>query len=202
MVMTRRWSVLLAIPLAIVAQCAALAARAETPDPNAPPAFAAIMVPDLTGLWRLDRAASDAPPPGGRGPGGGGPGGGPPPEGSMHRPGGPDTRVGGRGRRLPDLIHISHGETTISIEDSTGTVVQEIVTGEAPKQPADGEMPIGHGVWNKGGALFVTRTGPRGTVTEQFSLEDKGATLVVRAHMTGRDGEARDFKRVYRKQAS
>jgi hypothetical protein len=110
--------------------------------------------------------------------------------------------MGGRGRRLPDLIHISHGETTISIEDSTGTVVQEIATGEAPKQPADGEMPIGHGVWNKGGALFVTRTGPRGTVTEQFTLEDQGATLVVRAHMTGRDGEARDFKRVYRKQAS
>jgi hypothetical protein len=111
--------------------------------------------------------------------------------------------VGGRGRRLPELIHISHGETTISIEDSTGAVVQEIATGgEAPAQPAEGEMPIGQGMWRKDGALIVTRTGPRGTVTEQFTLEDQGATLVVRARVTGRDGEARDFKRVYRKQDS
>ena len=198
--MSRRWSVL----LAIVALCAAPAARAETPEHNAPPTYDAIMVPDLTGLWRLDRAASDAPPPGGRGPGGpgsGGPGG-PPPEGRMHQPGGPDTRVGGRGRRLPELIHISHGETTISIEDSTGTVVQEIATAEVPAPPAEGETPVGHGVWKKDGALVVSRTGPRGTVTEQFTLEDQGATLVVRARMTGRDGEAREFKRVYRRQAS
>jgi len=192
MVMTRRWSVL----LAIVTLCAA-PAHAETPDPKAPPAFAALMVPDLTGLWRLDRTASDAPPPGGRGPGGP-----PPPEGSMHRPGGPDTRVGGRGRRLPDLIHISHGETSISIEDSTGAVVQEITMGEAPAQPAEGDVPVGLGVWKKDGALVVTRTGQRGTVTEQFTLEDEGATLVVRARMTGRDGEAREFKRIYRRQAS
>ena len=121
----------------------------------------------------------------------------------MHRPGGgPDTRMGGRGRRLPELIHITHGETTISIEDSTGSVVQQIATGEAPAQAADGELPIGHGVWKKDGALVVTRTGARGTVTEQFTLEDDGGTLVVRARLTGRDGEAREFKRVYRKQDS
>lgn len=197
--MTRRWSVLPAFPLAIVALCAPLAARADTPDPNATPAFDAIMVPDLTGLWRLDRAASDAPPPGGRGPGGPG---GPPPGSSMHRSGGPDTRMGGRGRRLPELIHITHGETSISIEDSTGSVVQEIATAEAPPQPVEGEMPVGHGVWKKDGALVVTRTGPRGTVTEQFTLEDQGATLVVWARMTGRDGGAREFKRVYRRQDS
>ena len=195
--MTRRWSVL----LAIVTLCAA-PAHAETPDPNAPPVFAALMVPDLTGLWRLDRTASDAPPPGGRGPGGPGGSGGPPPEGSMHRPGGPDTRMGGRGRRLPELIHITHGETTIRIEDSTGTVVQEIAMGDTPAPTAEGEIPIGHGMWKKDGALVVTRTGPRGTVTEQFTLEDQGATLVVRARMTGRDGEAREFKRVYRRQDS
>jgi hypothetical protein len=202
MAMTRRCSVLPGFLLAFVALWVTLPARAQTPDPNAPPAFDAILVPDLTGLWRLDRAASDAPPPGGRGPGGPGRPGGPPPESSMHRSGGPDTRMGGRGRRLPELIHITHGETSISIEDSTGTVVQEIATAEAPPQPAEGEMPVSHGVWKKDGVLVVTRTGPRGTVTEQFTLEDQGATLVVWARMTGRDGGAREFKRVYRRQDS
>lgn len=197
--------------IAILALSAAAAVAAGTPTGAAGSGAAAqiITVPDFTGLWRLDRAASDAPPPGMRGPRGGGRGGG---SDAMHGPGGPDTRRGDGGpppgggggpRRLPELIHITQGDVQLSVEDSTGAVLQEITTdGSKPKTKgeAGSDMRFGTGNWNQG-TLEVTRTGPRGTVREQYSLTDQGGTLVVWTRVTGRDGEPREFKRVYRRQA-
>lgn len=167
---------------------------------------------NLTGLWRLDRKASDAPPNRGPRPGGGGGGGWSGGVGGMHGPGaagggppegGPPREGGGGGpRRLPELIHISQDDMRVSLEDSTGTVLQEIATGGAQvKHPDQPDLQIGEGTWKKG-TLEVTRQGPRGEIHEQFSLADKGATLVVKTRLTGRDGESREFKRVYRRQAS
>lgn len=194
--------------IAIFALGAASVAGAETPAGSGAQilvAAAGSETIDLTGLWRLDRAASDAPPPGMRGPRGGGQGG--PPEGGMRGSGGPDARgadggpprEGGR-RRLPELIHITQTDAVVSVEDSVGAVLQEITTSGKAKKPAEGEeMRVGKGKWTKG-ALDVTREGPRGTVHELYSLADKGATLVVLTRVTGRDGEPREFKRVYRRE--
>lgn len=171
---------------------------------------------NLTGLWRLDRKASDPPPNRGPRPEGGGGGGwsggggggmhgsggghgGGPPEGGPPREGGGG---GGGPRRLPDLIHISQDDMVVSLEDSTGTVLQEIAVGGAQvKHPDQPDLQIGEGTWKKG-ELEVSRQGPRGEIHEEFSLADKGATLVVKTRLTGRDGESREFKRVYRRQAS
>jgi hypothetical protein len=104
-------------------------------------------------------------------------------------------------RRLPELIHITQNDASMSVEDSTGTVLQEITTdGSRPQSEAGPELRTGTGTWSKG-ALEVKREGPRGTVHEQYSLTDQGGTLVVWTRVTGRDGEPREFKRVYRRQA-
>jgi hypothetical protein len=160
--------------------------------------------PDFTGLWRLDRAASDVPPPGGRGPHGGGPAGGI----GMHGHG-PDTHRGAEGgggggprpggpRRLPELIHITLDASGMSLEDSTGAVLQEVTMDGKPSETDPLGMPVGKGEWKKG-ELEVKREGPRGKVTEWFALQDQGATLMVKTHMS-REGGSVDFTRVYRRQ--
>jgi hypothetical protein len=177
--------------------------------------------PDLTGQWRLDAAHSDMPqrPPGGGGYGGGaggwggGGGGGWGGGGGHHHEGG-----GGEGRppggeasasdpsrprpvRLPDLMHITATPALVSVEDSSGTVLEEIATVSAAADTfarAPGAPHI-EGQW-KGDKLVIEREGPRGKVTETISLEDKGATLVFHTKMeSSGDMPSREFKRVYRK---
>jgi hypothetical protein len=170
--------------------------------------------PDMTGEWRLDAQHSDMPqrPPGGGGGGGGyggggwgggghhhegGGGGGRPPGGEASASGGPSARP----VRLPDLMHVTMTPELVSFEDSTGTVLQEVATVSAAADTfvhAPGAMHI-PGEW-KGDKLVIEREGPRGKVTETISLEDKGATLVLKTRMeSSGDMPAREFKRVYRK---
>jgi len=112
------------------------------------------------------------------------------PEGGGRPPGGP--------RRLPELIHITLDASGMSLEDSTGAVLQEVTMDGKSSETDPLGMPVGKGVWKKN-ELEVKREGPRGSVTEWFALQDQGATLVVKTHMS-RDGESRDFTRVYRRQ--
>ena len=169
--------------------------------------------PDLTGEWRLDAQHSDMPqrPPGGGGGGwgGGGWGGG----GHHHegggegRPPGPEANASGgpsgRPPRLPDLMHVTMTPTLVSFEDSSGAVLQEVATVSAAADTfarAPGAMHMA-GEW-KGDKLVIEREGPRGKVTETISIEDKGATLVLKTKMAASgDMPAREFKRVYRKVA-
>jgi len=166
--------------------------------------------PDLTGTWRLDEKRSDAPPRPSEGGGGGGHhgGGGR----GMHHGnwgggGGNGGGGGGEGgppagaRRtapLPEVIHITETATVVSFEDTTGAVLQEITTlnGAPDKQAHAPGAPVIAGAWNDQ-ALEISHQGGRGTMTQTYTLEDGGRTLVVKSAFTGGDGESREFKRVY-----
>jgi hypothetical protein len=197
MAMTSR---LLAIAFALALLTPAVSLAGKTKDAEHP---------DFTGLWRLDRGASEMPP-GGRGPHGGGPDGGGGMGMGMHGHGsgmhhGPDGGGGGGPRpggpqRLPELIHITLDAKGMSLEDSTGAVLQEVTMDGKPSETDPLGMPVGKGEWKKN-ELEVKREGPRGSVTERFALQDQGATLVVKTHMS-REGGSVDFTRVYRRQTS
>ena len=168
------------------------AARAG--DPAGPPNF--------TGEWLLDPSQSDLPqrPAGGgsergggggggwRGHGGGGGGGGGwRGRGGRHGGGGGGGSVEGeanggvvRPTRLPDLLRVTQTPVTVSFEDSTGTVIQEIaaVPAEADTLPHTPGADHLSGQW-KGDKLVIKRTGPRDSkITETISLQDKGKTLL------------------------
>jgi hypothetical protein len=179
---------------------------------------------DLTGTWQLDPSKSDAPRGGmGRGGGGGGGmrgggfgggmGGGGRHGGGGHMRGGggaPDAEGGAQGDRpagdrmrpgLPRLLHISTVDTGLSLADSSGAVVQEIAFTALPASEPSVEhhAPRIPGVW-KDGKLEAEREDSRGTkITETFSLEDKGATLVVKTKMAPSQGGGFEMKRVYHK---
>jgi len=173
--------------------------------------------PDLTGEWRLDAQRSDMPqrPPGGGGGGyggrggygGGGGGGWGGHEGGGGGGHGPGAEAGasggpsGRPMRLPDFMHVTMTPALVSFEDSTGAVVREVATVSAAADTfahAPGALHVA-GEW-KGDKLVIEREGPRGKVTETLSLEDKGATLVLKTRMESNgDMPSREFKRVYRK---
>jgi hypothetical protein len=129
----------------------------------------------------------------GRGPGG--------PEGAgQGGPGGPGGGAEPRPARLPELIHMTQTESVVSIEDSTGTVLQEITTlGGAPDTLAHApNAQVSSGQW-KGSQLVVERANPRGgKITQTVSLEDKGKLLVIRTKIEGSgDMPGREFKRAY-----
>jgi hypothetical protein len=182
--------------------------------------------PDLSGQWRLDPSRTELPRPragrgewGGRG-GGGFPGGrGGFPGGRGGAPGGRGGDWGGRrggdhGRgpadsaragaarlaRLPNWIRIDETLDHVTIRDSTGLALLEVVTSakeRAEDRPSSAVLLLG-GTW-KGDRLEVERTGPRGgRITEKYRLEDKGRTLVIetRIEPNGRR-PAMTLKRVY-----
>ena len=210
------------------ADTAALADSATTQQESAPAPSGAI--PQLQGEWRLDPAASDQPQRpegagaggwrrggGGGGGGGGWSGGGPGGSGSGREGGGDRGRwgggrnggmrragdvVGGRPARLPDLMHVTQTETLISFEDSTGKVLQEIVTvsGEADSLMHAPGAPQFHGTW-KDQWLTVERGREGFSVRQSYGVEN--GALIVRITVPPRDGqEERTFKRVYRRTES
>jgi hypothetical protein len=139
---------------------------------------------DLSGQWRLDPSKSDMP---GRAFGGGwtrGP------------------RMGGRGGqrlRLPDEIRIEQSEGFVTLEDSSGTAIREIATrgGSADSTSLPPDVPRLLGQW-KGDRLEVKHEDARGgTITETFSLDDKGRSLVLKTKIEGR--RTFEIKRVYRR---
>ena len=193
------------IPLAVAAalMAAGLALRA--------PAGQAGAAPDLTGMWRLDPAASAAPRfdrfdrGGPRGERGARPEGGMRRDGMRRGPGGGASPDGMRRGRpgLPDLIHVTHTESLVSFEDSTGAVIQEITTlGNARDTLAHAPgARVLAGAW-RDATLEVKSTGPPGgTMTQTITLEENGSALVIRTR-TEFEGGAREFKRVYRRDES
>jgi hypothetical protein len=87
----------------------------------------------------------------------------------------------------------------VSFEDSTGAVGQEITTLGGAKDTlahAPG-APVIAGAWDDQ-ALVISHPARGGTMTQTYSLEDGGRTLMVRSSFTGGpDGQLREFKRVY-----
>lgn len=184
---------------------------------------------DLSGSWQLDRSKSDLPggPGGATGQGGfrrgggeggrsgrfGGPGGGNE-GGEGLRPDSGDNQQRGRpgsqgrfGRRLPDFLHVTEQGGVVTFTDSTGAVFQEIRTPDATPDasatnPNDNVRRLtGH--WD-GGTLVAEMEGPRGTVVQKYSLEEKGRELDVHIERKGGSGgggrfAGRDFKLVYRR---
>jgi len=96
-------------------------------------------------------------------------------------------------------MHVTETDGLVSFEDSTGTVILEVTTLAGAKDTlahAPGAQVLS-GAW-KADTLEVERTSARGKMTQRWTLENDGATLVVRMHAeTGGDMPARDFKRVY-----
>ena len=176
--------------------------------------------PEFTGTWRLDPERSDLPQ---RGEGGmsrgmrhdgagGGPGDGMREGG---REGGRGGRMGGGGDRggarrppgamapvLPPLIHVTQTHSMVSLEDSTGAVLEEIslLAAAADTLAHAPGAQVSHGAWQDS-ALVVERGGKNGfSLTRAISLEDGGQVLVMRTHFETPDGgRARDFRRVYRR---
>jgi hypothetical protein len=85
--------------------------------------------------------------------------------------------------------------------DSTGLTLERITTGEPDARGKD-QVQSFHGAW-KNDRLHVVREGRRGRITETFSLEEGGRTLVIHTKMES-DGHrpSREFKRVYRRMSA
>jgi hypothetical protein len=151
---------------------------------------------DFTGDWSLDPDRSDLPQMRGgmRGQGGGNGS-----FGGRHEDGQGQGRPGGsRPGRLPARFHITQTADLLSFEDSSGAVIQQIVT---TPSAADTSASVRQrqGVW-KSGSLELVRSGRGGSkVVETWSLADHGASLVAMIHFEGGDMGARTIKRVYRR---
>jgi hypothetical protein len=148
---------------------------------------------------------------GGGGWGGGGFGGGWS-DGGRHRRGGEggDSTASDRGEsgprmrplRIPDVVHVTETASLVSIEDSTGAVVEEIATVPAAADTLARAPGAYHtlGEWSDGKLVIVRPWFGGANFTDTVSLEDQGRTLVIRTDITrGRD--TRTVRRVYRKTA-
>ena len=103
---------------------------------------------------------------------------------------------------LPDLIRIEQTSTMVTIADSSGTPLEEIVIGSAPTEQnplAAPDVRTASGEWRKDG-LEAVRQGPRGKMTQVFALGDKGKVLTIKMkrESEGR-GSSREIKRTYRR---
>jgi hypothetical protein len=105
-----------------------------------------------------------------------------------------DTRNGGfggyggfggiRDMLLPGLIEIDQHPRMVKIEDARNHVLQQIMIGGRFDPRGRSDLLVGH--WDGPMTLVVERMGPRGAkLTQTFSLENRGRSLVVR---TSRDG--------------
>jgi hypothetical protein len=174
--------------------------------------------PEFTGTWLLDPERSDLPmrneagtSRGTRGDGGRGG------SGDGMREGGRGERMAGGDRGgprripgtmapvLPPLIHVTQTHSVVSLEDSTGAVLEEIslVPAAADTLAHAPGAQVSHGAW-RDSALVVERGGRNGfSLTRAITLEDGGRILVMRTHFEAPDGgRARDFRRVYRRVTS
>ena len=101
---------------------------------------------------------------------------------------------------LPDLFHITQTDNDVSIEESTGVVMQEIATVSADHDTLlhAPSAQVVYGKW-KGSKLEIQRQGPRGgQVTQTFELAGRGETLVIEIKMAANGPmPAMSVKRVY-----
>ena len=101
--------------------------------------------------------------------------------------------------RLPDLLRIEQSEGFVTLEDSSGTALQEIATrgGAADATSLPPEVPRLLGQWKKDRLEVKHEDARGGTITETYSLEDKAKSLVLEAKVEGR--RTFQFKRVYQR---
>ena len=136
----------------------------------------------------------------GRRGGGGGEGGGEGGPGEAGGPGGGDAqRGGGQRMRLPDFMRIEQSEAFVTLEDSSGTALQEITTrgGSADTTSLPPDVPRLLGQWKKDQLEVKHEDARGGTITETYSIEDKGQSLVLKTKVEGR--RTLEFKRVYQR---
>jgi hypothetical protein len=106
-----------------------------------------------------------------------------------------DTRYGGFGGNggfggirdmlLPGLIEIDQHPRMLKIEDARNHVLQQIMIGGRFNPRGGSDLLVGH--WDGPMTLVVERMGPRGAkLTQTFSLENRGRSLVVRTSREGR----------------
>lgn len=94
--------------------------------------------------------------------------------------------------RLPDVIRIEGGRDHWNVLDTNGNLVEEIATDQSNEDNDD----VATGRW-QGGQLVVDRqTRSGGTVTQTFSLQNRGRVLVVNVDVDGPNG-TRSYRRVY-----
>jgi len=86
----------------------------------------------------------------------------------------------------------------VSVEDSTGLVLEEIaIGGPVGDTTSSSGVPHFAGSWF-GDSLKVEHTGLDGAkVADIMALAEKSQMLIIRTHMTG--GKEQRFKRVYRR---
>jgi len=103
---------------------------------------------------------------------------------------------------LPNLLVVTQTATLVSIADTSGAVVRELVTVAAEADTFEHAVgaEVVHGMWKKQ-KLETERPGPfEEPVRETYSLEADGKRLVVRTEVPGNDGmPSRTIKRVYQR---
>ena len=133
---------------------------------------------DLTGMWRIDAARSDAP---------------------HYVYGAPVVAAGGDVSLLPHVFRIGVSDRGLALSDSTGTILQVIMYMDVADGDGERMPPRFAGTW-KNDRLTVLRPGVPGTTLKQsFKLEDDDTRLVVKTK-THREGASdSEVKRVYAK---
>lgn len=93
-----------------------------------------------------------------------------------------------RGVRLPDVIRIDQQPWRVMIADGRNHPLQLVMLGGKFDSWHGGDRPdYLTGDWN-GRTLVVEHPMPRGTITQTFSLQNHGATLVVTTRREGFGG--------------
>lgn len=220
---------LMLAPLAVALLVPVLAQAQDKPDAGAKKADAVATtaatgsMPSFAGTWRIDRSKSTFPqrPDGARrgdgaGPGGGpggaggagGSGGGPGAGGSMGPGGGSPGGARGDGARrmrsgMPPYVKIAQTAVVVTVADSAGTAVQEIVYADpAPAPASKGVRRLG-GEWNGRSLVALGETPMGGELTETWTLKEQGRTLEIRTKvLPGDDRPALEFTRVYQRVAA
>lgn len=176
------------------------------PDAGRASAARAVSPASLAGTWRLDLSKSTLPqrPADGSGVRGGRPGGGVRPGGRAGPGGGSGAggpregrRAGGPGE-IPRLLRVTERDGLVTLADSAGTALHEIVTAD-PAPPPTGVRRAG-GEWDQGTLVTLRDLPMGGLVVERYAVRDGGATLEIRTRIEPEgDRPAREFTRVYRR---
>lgn len=101
-------------------------------------------------------------------------------------------------RMLPSFLQIDQSRRQVRIADFRGRTLQTIQIGGRGRWFEDSDILTGQ--WH-GGGLEVQRTTPQGArMTQTFSVQDRGRTLVIHTLIdNGRNGRDLEFDRVYQR---
>lgn len=106
-------------------------------------------------------------------------------------------RPGMRQMMLPDFIRIDQRPSMVRIADARNRPIQTIMLGGKFDSRGGDRPDYVLGRWH-GATLVVETTGPRGgTITQSFTLEDRGRTLVVRTRREGQGPRTMEMTSTY-----